>query len=211
LFVCVTKKRKKMKRTHSQSSPDGFVENALHDAAESPDIKRTRTAPDGCTEEEEEDWDQVCGIIQALQAKPEWQRKVADQAIVAKWRAEALAQGASPRSVTEALALLLQEAVVGADGTAGHLPSAAHCRSRRRRSARGWWVETATLGARRMMNADGPRAMCAGAMGWCRRSCGHHSRPSSTPSPLRPTKTSTPAPTTRYTELLILLIYLFSN
>jgi hypothetical protein len=119
VFVHTTKKRKKMKQTHSQSSPDGFVENTSHNAAKSPDLKQTCTAPDNCNAEEEEDWDQVCGIIQALQAKPKWQHKVAAQAVVTKWCAKALAQGTSPQSVTKALTLLLQEAVVGTNGMAG--------------------------------------------------------------------------------------------
>jgi hypothetical protein len=121
-----------MKRTRRQSNADGELgqvvspdAGAADDVAKSPDHKRTRTAQSDRDEGEakapvEAD---VRGIVTALRAKPEWARKVADPTIVAKWRAEALAQGASASSVAEALARLLRESVVGAaedkDATTG--------------------------------------------------------------------------------------------
>ena len=118
-----------MKRTRRQSNPDGVLASpdaAADDGAKSPDHKRTRTEQTDPSDEVEANAQlppvveaDVRGIMTALRAKPEWQRKVADPTIVAKWRAEALAQGASASSVAEALARLLRESVVGEEVTTG--------------------------------------------------------------------------------------------
>ncbi len=68
-----------------------------------PDHKRTHTAPNHSDKVDKAPVEaDVRGIMTALQAKPDWARKVANPTIVAKWRAEALAQGASAISIMEA-------------------------------------------------------------------------------------------------------------
>jgi hypothetical protein len=132
-------------------SPDAV---AADDGAKSPDHKRTRTAQFDHSDEVEANAQlpvveaDVRGIMTALRAKPEWTRKVADPTIVAKWRAEALAQGASAGSVAEALARLLRESVVGEEVTTGaalgrtlSVPSEAERYEMYRNVDRDFWLE----------------------------------------------------------------------
>jgi hypothetical protein len=111
----------RMKRTRRQSGAgegDTQLEQPpTSSPSASPDHKRPRTNP-GTDEVDKGD---VAAIVHALQHKEEWQRKVADPTIAAKWHAEALAQGASRQTVAHALAHLLRQSVVGSATSASAL------------------------------------------------------------------------------------------
>src|SRR5687767_10199214 len=110
-----------MKRSHAASegsnlSPSSFQKGQV-DAPASPPLKKGR----GATDEDVNSVD-VAAIVSTLAQKPEWRRKVGDPAIAARWRAEAIEQGASSASIDAAIARLLRHATLSNEQSADSDP-----------------------------------------------------------------------------------------